>query len=489
MKENWMKFVTGLLLVATCLWCQVSLAQPPGTQGQSPASRITGDWSGTLEIGSGLQLRFVFHFTQQPDGSLSGTIDSPDQNAMGIPFSKVTQTGLALHTESDAIHATFDGSLATSGSIINGTWGQGGLRFPLTLTAGSKPINRPQTPKPPFPYVSKDISFPGPAGVTLAGTLTLPWGNGPFCCVVLISGTGPLDRNQSMMGHQPFWVLADYLARRGIAVLRYDKRGIGKSIGMFRDATTADFATDAQAAVKYLQTVSAIDPQRIGLLGHSEGGLIASIIAAKDSKISFIVFLAGPGLRGDQIILRQSTLIGQAQGISPEDLAKLLDTNTQIIGVLTSENDLAVARPKVEQLLQDGLKSISPKLIAKLGGSTQAIVQTRTASFCTPWMQFFLRSDPGRSLCSVHCPVLALNGSKDLQIPADENLSAITADLKVAGNNDVTIKKLEGLNHLFQTCQTGSPSEYGQIEQTISPEALGMIGDWILAHEKTSNGN
>jgi hypothetical protein len=360
----------------------------------------------------------------------------------------------------------------------------------LTLTAGFKPINRPQTPKPPFPYLSKDVKFPGGAAdVTLAGTLTLPPGNRPSCCVVLIGGTGPWDRNQSLLGHQPFWVIADYLTRRGVAVLRYDKRGVARSSGNYLNATTADFAADAHAAVEYLQTIPDIDPSCIGLIGHSEGGLIAPMIAAKDSKISFIVLLAAPGLSGEQIVLRQSALVAQAQAMSPDDVSKLHDMITPIIGVMTTENNLAVARPKVEQLLRDGLKSLSPPLIAKMGGSIEAIALGRTAYFCTPWMQFFLRYDPTPALCSVHCPVLALNGSKDLQVPPDEDLSAIQADLKIAGNNDVTIKKLEGLNHLFQMCQTGLPSEYGQIEQTISPDALAVIGDWILAHETTRNGN
>jgi uncharacterized protein len=315
--------------------------------------------------------------------------------------------------------------------------------------------------------------------IKLGGTLTIPAGTGPFKAVILITGSGPQNRNEELMGHKPFLVIADYLSRDGIAVLRYDDRGVASSQGNYSEATSADLATDVEAAFYYLKNNPKISLKEIGLMGHSEGGLIAPIVAATNQGIAFIVSLAGPGVTGQQIIIRQSQEIGRLSGENEVQIKEATETNKKLYAVLRKEKDNKKAEIKILALYKEILEK---KKTSK--EDTEKAVNQLKATFSAPtytWFRYFIMTDPATFWKKVKCPVLAMNGEKDLQVAANENLPAIEKTLKSAGNNSVKTVKLPGLNHLFQHCKTGLPTEYSEIEETFSPEALKIISDWILA--------
>ena len=362
-----------------------------------------------------------------------------------------------------------------------------GNKLPLILgrePAAKKEIKRPQEPKAPFPYTAEEVIFHNDkAAVNLAGTLTLPEGEGNFPAVVLISGSGPQDRNEEILGHKPFLVIADYLTRNGIAVLRYDDRGVGKSKGFFSLANSADFATDAAAAMEYLKTRQEIDSTKIGLVGHSEGGLIAPMVAADSKEVAFIVLLAGTGISGDALLLKQEELIARASGVSEERIAKSKLRNKELFFLVRQFDN----RDALKKVLADKINEFidEEETVAFTEEmDREAYVNQQVSKLANPWMMYFLKHNPATDLQKVTCPVLAVNGSTDLQVPATENLSAIKAALEQGGNQEVTVKEYTGLNHLFQESETGSPDEYGAIEQTFSPLVLAEVTEWILEQTK-----
>jgi len=347
-------------------------------------------------------------------------------------------------------------------------------------------IVRSQEPTGPFPYYSEDVKFENNVDkISLAGTLTLPKKEGVFPVVILISGSGPQDRNEELMGHKPFLVLADHLTRKGIAVLRFDDRGTAESTGNFKTATSVDFARDVESAVKYLQTRKEINKKQIGLIGHSEGGIIAPMVAAASKDIHFIVLLAGTGIRGDQLLLLQQELIGKASGISDADLQKTKAINKGVFDIILKSNNDQSLKNELTTYLGRSMKDI-PESVKPAGMNENDYVKLQVNQLTIPWMNYFIKYDPAPTLEKVRCPVLAINGEKDLQVPAKINLEAIGYALKKGGNKKVTTKILPGLNHLFQECTTGSPSEYAKIEQTFSPVALDEITNWILNQSRTS---
>ena len=430
---------------------------------QSPA----GDWLGTLDAGV-VKLRLAFHLQVGPQG-LTGTMDSLDQNARGIPIQSGSLAGdrviLVLSM------GRFEGKLNPAADVIEGTWLQGGASLPLTVhritDVSALQPRRPQNPTKPYPYREEDVAYENKqANVRLAGTLTVPEGKGPYPAALLITGSGPQDRDESLMGHKPFLVLADYLTRRGIAVLRVDDRGIGKSTGNFAAATTADFATDVQAGVAYLKSRAQIDSKRIGLIGHSEGGVIAPMVAAHDPSIAFIVLMAGSAVPGDQLIVAQVAAIASANGASDENVATTVAEEQKILNIVKGEPDPAEAEKRIR---------------AELAGKVpEGQIAAQIRALLSPWYRYFLSYDPGPALRQVKCPVLAINGGNDLQVPAAQNLPAIRQALAQGGNKNFEVLELPGLNHLFQTSKTGQVSEYGEIEETISPKALSTIADWIV---------
>ncbi len=434
--------------------------------GVASAQDITGDWQGVLDAGTA-RLRLAVHINKDSAGALQGTMDSLDQGAMGLKLSKVNFQNGVLKFDIDIVRGQYEGKLKADGSI-DGTWNQG-MSLPLVLkrstTAQAAPT-RPQNPTKPYPYREQEVSYENKqGGIKLAATLTVPEGKGPFPAVLLITGSGPQDRDESLMGHKPFLVLADYLTRHGIAVLRADDRGVGASGGVFANSTTADFATDAEAGVAFLKSRPEVNPRKIGLIGHSEGGAIAPMVAARHPDVAFIVMLAGPGVSGADLIVEQVRALASAAGATAAQADESARKQRQIVTMVTQEKDLDTLRTKLRESLA---KDLPPAQI------DQAINQ-----LTSPWYRYFLSFDPATVLSKVTCPVLALNGEKDLQVPPKINLPAIRKALQAAGNKDFEVIEMPGLNHLFQTAKTGLVSEYAQIEETMSPAVLEKIASWI----------
>ena len=431
-------------------------------------SDIDGAWSGALDAGA-KKLRIVFHIANTQDG-LVATMESPDEGGQGLPVTVVTRNGALLTLEMKQIGGKFEGKIANDLTTIEGTWTQGGNTLPMVLkrgkNAGELERRRPQNPAKPYPYREEEVAYANPAArIQLAATLTIPPGEGRFPAVFLITGSGQQDRDESLSDHRPFLVLADYLTRKGIAVLRADDRGFGKSGGVFATATTADFATDAEAAVAYLEKRPEIDPHRIGLVGHSEGGTIAAMVAARDRNVAFIVMMAGWAAPGDEILAGQIMRIAEAGGMSHEEAEKNAADERDVLALVKQGKSDAVIEKKLRETLA-----------AKL---PDAQVAAQIQGLRSPWLRYFLEYDPTTALKKVTCPVLAINGEKDLQVSAAQNLPVIRKALEAAGNQNFEVVELQGLNHLFQTAKTGSPNEYAEIEETISPLALEKIASWI----------
>ena len=485
MKKIYKIMLGNLICLALIIACSVSMIGFSQEQDTSEIS-IEGIWEGKLKV-PGTELRIVLNISKNPDGILTATLDSPDQGATGIPVEEVIFKDNILRLEVKSAGGVFEGKVSEDFLVIEGEWKQFGQSLPLTINGVDKAVEipRPQVPKKPYPYIEEEAIYENKeAGITLAGTLTLPSGNGPFPAVLLITGSGPQDRNETIYNHSPFLVLADYLTRQDIAVLRVDDRGVGESTGDFSQATSEDFASDVLAGVEYLKTCKEIDPKKIGLIGHSEGGIIAPMVAVKSPDVAFIVLMAGTGLTGEEILYLQGALISRAMGVSEEDIIKNRQFNDKIFSVLKEEEDSEIAEKRLRQMFMEDWEKMSDEKKEQIG-DPEVFLEAQLQSLLSPWLKFFLTYDPKPILSKVKCPVLAINGEKDLQVPPKENLSAIEEVLKTGGNQNYTIKELPGLNHLFQTTQTGLPSEYAKIEETISPVALKIVGDWILEQTET----
>ena len=448
------------------------------------AQDITGTWNGILKV-QGMQLSLVFHINKTQNG-FSSTMDSPDQKAFGIPVTSTNFENSKLTIAIANAGIAFEGVLGADG-IINGTFKQSGQNFPMNLSKGKvekETIKRPQDPIKPYSYYTEDVIFENKsANINLAGTLSLPKKDGVFPAVILITGSGAQNRDEELLGHKPFLVIADYLTKNGIAVLRFDDRGTAMSKGDFTSATTLDFATDVEAGFQFLLSRKEIDKKRIGLIGHSEGGMIAPMVACKSKNVSFIVLLAGTGIPGDELLLLQQELIGRISGISEDDLRKTKVANTKAFEIVKKAANSDQMKKDLTDYITKSIKSDSKSKIPE-GISESDFIAMQVNQIANPWMQFFIKYNPALALEKVKCPVLALNGEKDLQVPPKENLSAINKALLKGGNKKGSMKELPNLNHLFQECKTGSPQEYSAIEQTISPVALSEILSWIQIQTK-----
>ncbi len=486
MHRNIRHFLVSFLLVSTA-WVsstsRLSLASATGAGDQVAVSPqaipgVEGNWLGALDVG-GFKLRLVLKISKSPDGKLTATVDSLDQNAKDLTVDTITFQDGTLKFEMKALSASYVGTLSKDGAQLTGQFTQGGvlpLDFKRVTNASEMELKRPQTPKKPYPYTEEEVSYENKQDqVKLAATLTLPPGSGPFPAVVLITGSGQQDRNESLLSHQPFLVLADYLTRRGIAVLRADDRGMGGTSKGGPNDTTENYAADALAGVDFLKTRKEINAKRIGLIGHSEGGMAAPMAAAKSNDVAFIVLMAGPGIPGDKLLTKQIGLIASAECAKEVELS--LAEGQKLMSTVVQEKDDAVARQKLQEAAAKRAEAARRKLDSQLGNAN-----AQSAVWATPWFRYFLSYDPRPNLMKVHVPVLAINGEKDLQVPAKEDLEGIDQALKEAGNKDYKIVLLPNLNHLFQTTKTGAPSEYAELEETIAPVALQTIGDWIVAH-------
>lgn len=441
---------------------------------------IAGQWNGLLNI-PGSPLRLAINITKTDTGFAS-TLDSPDQGAFGIPVDTTSFENTTLKIIVVNLGIQYKGEFANDS--FEGTFLQGGMALPLELSRNKiekTTVNRPQEPKKPYPYDAEDVSFHNEeANITLAGTLTLPKKEGKYPAVVLITGSGPQDRNEEIVGHKPFLVISDYFTRNGIAVLRFDDRGVGKSTGDFTKATSLDFATDVKSAVAFLKTRKEIDATKIGLVGHSEGGVIAPMVAAESKDIDFIVLLAGTGIPGDRLLSLQGRLIEKASGASETKINNSSAIRDKMIAMTIASKDIKLLKDDLRAYLNEEIQNAASKALIPQGLSEEQFINMQIEFMATPWMVYFLRHDPAIVLEKVDCAVLAVIGEKDLQVPPKENLMAIENALKKGGNKNLTTVEFPNLNHLFQECKTGAPQEYGTIEQTFSPVALEDISNWIL---------
>ena len=452
---------------------------------------IDGIWEGKLDVG--ISLRIVFHFDKQADGSYKGTMDSPDQNVKGIPISSILISDDSITVEVKSIGGSYKG-IRIKDSTISGSWNQGVGSYALTtkhvkvasaVNEGSL-AKRPQTPKPPFTYTVEEVGYDNAdKSVHFGGSFTYPKTSGPFVTAILITGSGQQDRDETILNHKPFAVIADYLTKKGFAVLRVDDRGVGKTTGNVKEATSADFATDVEAGIAYLKTRKEVDVKKIGLIGHSEGGLIASIVASKNKDINYVIMLAGPGVRGADLLADQNEAILKSSGVTADAAMAYKVLFRQIIeDVLTVKDSITL----FDKAWQDGLlwkTKQPPSTLAALhinsndSANNKKAISNLITAFSFPWMKYFLSSDPASLIEKFHCNLLALDGSKDLQVIATSNLSGIHKALEKSKSPVYETRELPGLNHLFQHCNKCTISEYGELEETFAPEALEIMGDWL----------
>ena len=425
------KIIITILLTIAAMTAQAQVRStsgrllPKGRKNNTTA--LLGAWSGKLKVGP-MSLTLVLHL-EQADGYVKVLLDSPDQGAKGIPVFKEYLSDDSIAVKVEAIGMTYRARLKDG--KLDGTFSQNGFSTKLVLTKGVAEVKRPQMPKSPYPYTTDDVTFRNEKdGATLAGTLTWPVGYDKNAkkkpmVVLLVSGSGQQNRDEEVFDHKPFLVIADYLARQGIATLRYDDRATGKSVGgEVKNATTADFSRDAAAGIDFLRSTNAFS--KVGLLGHSEGGSIAFMLGAQ-KKVDFIVSLAGPGVKGDTLLAAQGN---------------------RILSLSGQPANMTVEKYRQQEAVQQ-----------------------------VPWIKWFCDYDPSDDIRKTRCPVFALNGDRDCQVLSSLNLEAIRRLLPASKQN--MIKEYPALNHLFQHCTTGLPTEYGQIEETISPEVLDDIVKWI----------
>ena len=451
------------------------------SEGTVAPQSVAGKWLGIIKA-PGTDLRIAFEISETNEGGYSAVLHSIDQGAMNIPMNTVTLNGDSLRLELKSAFA-YEGKLQPDGNTIEGNWIQGGSTGLVLKRVDKIPeLNRPQTPKKPYPYIEEEVVYENPkANIQIAGTLTILRGKGPFPAVLLIAGSGPADRDESVLGHKPFLVLADHLTRQGIAVLRVDKRGIGKTTGTLRGSGMEEFASDALAGVEYLKSRPEVDAKKIGLVGHSEGGSVAPMVAVQTRDVSYIVLLAAQGISFYDILVMQDGTEAKAAGKTDEEVELIRGFSRRFYTIVLQSKDASEIERETKALYAT-LTDAEKKALdwPNLGGTLSLSWALR------PESPEALKFDVRPFLRKVRCPVLALNGGKDSQVPPKENLGGIERELKAGGNRDYTLRELPGLNHLFQTCSTGAFSEYVKIEETMSPLALQAVSDWIVAETNPS---
>lgn len=452
-------------------------------RGTTQLQKFEGTWQGTLD--AGIKLRLVFHIGK--DGKV--TADSPDQSAYGLKCDNAIVSENEITIRITDVKAEYKGSLQND-TLINGIFTQG-RNMPLQLLKKElvEERKRPQTPKPPFPYKSEDVIYGNKdSGISYGATLTIPEGTGPFPSLVLITGSGPQNRDEEILGHKLFAVLADHLTRQGFLVLRADDRGVGKSTGNFQKATSLDFANDINAHVDYLLSRPEVNKNKIGLIGHSEGGMIAPMVATARKDIAFIVLMAGPGVPCLDLLTEQNMAILRTTGIPEKTLKKFRGTFRGLADTIIKAPDINKAFSGGSALIEAWAAKTDTSMLGQLGlaniSKRNTYVREIALQMYSPWFRYFLSFDPAPYLKKLSCPVLAINGGKDIQVIPGQNLPGIRRALKKSGTKKYTIKELPGMNHLFQTCQRCNIEEYGELEETISPLALTTISDWLLSITK-----
>ena len=441
-----------------------------------------GNWNGKLNAGA--ELRIAIHIKKDDSGPYSATMDSPDQGAKGIPFSSATVDGDSLHLKMDMIKGGYDGRFVND-TTIKGIWRQGPSKFPLNIRKGDIPeLKRPQTPKPPFGYKADDVEYDNSdKTVHFGATLTYPSNGVRFPAAILISGSGQQDRDETLFEHKPFAVIADYLTKQGFAILRVDDRGKGKTKGELKTATSADFAKDVEESLAFLKQQPQIDTTRLGLIGHSEGGLIAAIVSSRNKGIAFMVLLASPGENGTVLLGEQNEALVRSQGADSASAVAYKDLYLRQMKTIVEASDTATAFVNSLKAFNDWKAGTSSAILAALGMSgnegLNEDIRAKIKAVNNPWLQYFLKSDAGKLFEKTTAKVLALNGEKDVQVLAASNIAGIKKALKKSKSKVYETKILPGLNHLFQHCTACTVKEYGELEETFSLEALTIMGDWL----------
>ncbi|AEV28977.1 lysophospholipase [Sphaerochaeta pleomorpha str. Grapes] len=433
---------------------------------------ITGWWEGSLPLPGDIQLLLQFEVVTAPDGYSSFlSIRQQAIDSLQVHTTVFDEATGSITFDIAALQATFTGLLDATASpnTIEGTFSQGGALLPLVLEKNHTVSHRLQEVVAPYPYISEDVSIPTANGFSLAGTITRPDDKAKHPCVILVTGSGLQDRNEEILGHKPFLVIADALTKAGIVVIRYDDRGFAQSGGDGKNATSLDFADDAASVLSFLKTKEYVQQDTIGVLGHSEGAIIAGILAADNPSVAFVILLSGPGLAGMDLVLQQTRALVQGQGFSEEQIEAIIATNKKLY---TTALDSSVS-------LEARKLSLEAMLMASGYPAEKALEQVN--ALLSPWYLTFLALDPVTYFSRVSCPVLIVSGTKDLQVPTERNVSSLQQALASNGNMEVSVKVLDGLNHLLQPAITGQPTEYETIETTIDPSVLSLLSSWILS--------
>ena len=456
----------------------LALTLASSVNAQEKSGELIEYWKGSLDY-DGVELEMGLKVFRDADGALSGKFSSYSQGAIDLPV-EFEKDGKSYKMKLPAANLEFLGTLHESQGRILGTIKQGSREDKLELKRadfdGAPKYKRPQTPQAPFPYESEEVTFTNSKhDIQLAGTLTLPPGDGPFSAAITISGSGASVRDGTHFEHKPYLVLADHLTRQGIAVLSFDDRGAGESTGQYSGATSADLATDVEAGIEFLKNHAKIATNKIGLIGHSEGGLIAPMIAADRGDVHFIVLLAGTGVNGGVILNSQSTAMLAADGASAEKLEANRKAHDAILSLIEKKPDST--HEEIETAGKEFVNSIEDETSRQLMEPT---VKKLVALLKSKWVSFFVRYEPAKTLTKVNCHVLAMNGEKDLQVLCDLNLIPLEEALKKGSPASFKVVRLSNTNHMFQeTNGSGTPSDYGKIEETFSTKALKIISDWV----------
>jgi len=479
MKRSSTTFFAISLILGFILKSNQSFAQQlnPPTQ-----NKISGKWLGELEIPNTAKLRMGIIVSNSVDNKLKAVLNIIDQATGDIPCDAIIYRNDSIIVRIKGLGLEIAGAIDNESKTIKSEFRQGPGVFQVLFSHVEElpVLNRPQEPVKPYPYIEESVVFENKkAGVSLAGTLTYPALKGNYPAVVLVTGTGPQNRDEEVGKHKPFWIIADYLTRNGIAVLRFDDRGAGGSTGNFSQSTTGDFADDALAAIKYLKNRLEINPSKIGIIGHSEGGTVASIAASESSEVAFIVSMAGAFENFEDIVLDQIQGQLKQQGAKDEDIESERVWRKQIYDIAGENTDSATAAKKLWYIYEGLSQEKVTRLNWPKGRQDAQIKQV-----LNPWWRYILGLDNRTILSKVKCPVLAIYGDLDQQVDPVKNIPIIEEGLKEAGNKDFTVKKLPGLNHAFQTAVTGSEYEYIRIEETVSPDALQLMAEWISKRTK-----
>jgi len=473
--------LSGLFFLLLISQCQL-FAQTDYTKD----TLLLGSWIGQIDL-NGMQFNAVFRVSTDKEGNFTALMDSPDQGVKDIRVDSIKINGTHARFAINKLGGFYEGEILRDSLKITGNWNQAGMTFPLTLRKTEKLAvqTRPQEPKRPFPYKEEEVTVKNEKeNILLAGTLTIPQGSSPFPAVVLITGSGAQNRDEELFGHKPFLVISDYLTRNGFVVLRMDDRGVGKSKGNFATATSYNFANDIFSAVEYLKTRPEIDKKKIGLVGHSEGGMIAPMVASQSADVAYIVLLAGVGVPGDELLLLQTELISRAGGMGEKVIQKEQMLAKGIYNVIKRNLDSASTFQSIKAVQKEYMDNLSDEEKAYPENQPKYL-DKQIETLVSPWFMAFIRYNPAPVLEKVKCPVLALNGSNDLQVAPSQNLPAIKAALTKGGNKNFETIEIPNLNHLFQTCTPATSMLYGKNEETFSPEVLKIMTDWL---QKTVKG-